>query len=86
MVKIRRKKSYAQLISHARFYTKVCLLQQEKKGLYFLEVEVIWIESFLCRGSELFSFVICLLFDYRISIRILDNINVLFSDEQYFHK
>ena len=60
MVKIRRKKSYAQLISHARFYTKVCLLQQEKKGLYFLEVEVIWIESFLCRGSELYLFIFCI--------------------------
>ena len=63
---------------------KFVYCNKKKRALYFLEVEVIWIESFLCRGSELFSFVICLLFDYRILIRITDNLNVLFSDEQYF--
>ena len=50
-----------QDILHQSLFTAT----RKKRGLYFLEVEVIWIESFLCKGSELFPFSICLLFDYR---------------------
>ena len=69
MVKIRRKKKLCTTHFTCKiFYTKVCLLQQEKKSPLFPRS---WSHLDWEFSLQRFRIIlICLLFDYRISIRI----------------